>query len=500
VPHDLTSETKTVDTSQQLPLEGSGQFNSPGSPGVSPEETTGVPDGSHKPVRPDAEPQTPVPLLQHASHESAVGGTSSEASRERPGAAHTHQVDLETGQPNVHRPSSGSAGTVRPQGSLIGEQMPGRPNAGDELEIRLARMYFWQGSYARRGISMERHFHPDPLLVTDLDLLAYQISPQLELIKTIGEAKSGTGRTAPKPLDRAIWLAGLMKLVHADRASLVTALTPSTRVRETVRALGVHAIGIDEITRWENVWLPSSLADCGSHGPTAFRDAELTRNRCKAEPELERAYWFLRSEVWFLDPWQAAKRIIGALDRFHSWWTPGVEDGTEAALRWLYAEALSILTLNLVALTGQSWAIASSEWPTVVQDRLSEGAVPTHVMRSLADSFDKYLSRALKEAGGDNRILIESMGAFHPSPPKWAQPFVELIERLSKSSCLIDLPRHTDFIIYERLVKRQHANVEALERVSRASQDALARDRRQVAAFLRACVKLPDAVSKALTI
>ncbi|HZR50346.1 MAG TPA: hypothetical protein VFB06_12580 [Streptosporangiaceae bacterium] len=370
---------------------------------------------------------------------------------------------------------------------------------GDELEYRFARMYFWQGSYARRGINMERHFHPEPLLVTDLDLLAYQFSPQMELIKTIGEAKSSTGKTAPKPLDRAIWLAGLMKLVYADRASLVTALVPSTRVRDTARSIGVHAIGIDEITRWEAVWLPSSIADCGSHGPTAFLEAELARNRCKAEPELERVYWFLRSEVWFLDPWQATKRIIGALDRLHSWWTPGIEDGATAGLRWLYAEALSVLVLNLVALTGRSWTIASSEWPTIVNDRLSEGAVPTHYMRTLADSFDKYLNRALKEAGADNRLLVESMGAFRPSPPKWTQPFVELVERLSTSTCLIDLPRHTDLIMHERLVKRQHASIEALERVSRAGQDALARDRRQVAAFLRACVKLPDAVLRALT-
>jgi hypothetical protein len=210
-------------------------------------------------------------------------------------------------------------------------------------------------------------------------------------------------------------------------------------------------------------------------------------------------YWFLRSEVWFLDEWQATKRLIGALDRLHPWWTPNLDDGDAAALRWLYAEAVSVLVLNVVALTGRSWAIASSDWTSVVADRLSEGAMPAHHMRALADSFDRFLGRALKEAKASNTLLVESMDAFRPSPPDWAQPLIELIERLSTSRCLIDLPRHTDLLMHERLVKRRHASPEALETVSRASEESLARDRRQVAAFLRACVTVPDVVSKAPT-
>ena len=58
---------------------------------------------------------------------------------------------------------------------------------------------------------------------------------------------------------------------------------------------------------------------------------------------------------------------------------------------------------------------------------------------------------------------------------------------------------HTDLLMHERLVKRRHASPEALETASRASEESLARDRRQVAAFLRACVAVPDALSKALT-
>lgn len=169
---------------------------------------------------------------------------------------------------------------------------------------------------------------------------------------------------------------------------------------------------MDEIARREVAWLPPALADCGSQGPTVFQDAGATRIRCKTEPELECGYWFLRSEVWFLDEWQATKQLIGALDRLHPWWTPNLDDDDAAALRWLYAEAVSVLVLNIVALTGRSWAIASSDWTSVVAGRLSEGAMPAHNMRALADSFDRFPGRALKEAKASNTLLVESMGAF----------------------------------------------------------------------------------------
>ena len=80
---------------------------------------------------------------------------------------------------------------------------------GDELEARVAQLWFWEGYFTRRGVDLRRQFYPEPLVVTDLDLLAYDFSPMLRRTKTIGEVKTGTGKNAPKPLDRIVWLRGL---------------------------------------------------------------------------------------------------------------------------------------------------------------------------------------------------------------------------------------------------------------------------------------------------
>jgi len=60
-------------------------------------------------------------------------------------------------------------------------------------------------------------------------------------------------------------------------------------------------------------------------------------------------------------------------------------------------------------------------------------------------------------------------------------------------------PGHTDLTIVERLVRRRHVITEALTAVSARDPEDFARMRRQIAAFLRGAVELPEAVDKALT-
>lgn len=400
--------------------------------------------------------------------------------------------------PRAEEASPPKKGTTATFGEITTDVAPSLDPA-DELEVRLARMQFLRGAYTRRGINLERHFHPEPLLVTDLDLLSFEITARLTLSKTIGEAKSGTGKSAPKPLDRAIWIAGLKQLVDADGGIVLTALRPSPRVRETVRGLGVTAMSVEDVERWEKTHLTGGLEDIGAHGPTAFAADIRARKTAKGEPELERIYWFLRSEVWFLDSWLATKRLVGGLAVLRRFWTPEVDDDQAAALRWMYAETISILTLHLVVLTGRFQASDHREWPAIANDRLAEGPIPAANQRALADAFDKYLAHVLGELRAPATMSVETMGAFHPTPPEWSPALIELVGRLEALPGLPELPRHTDLTIVERLVRRRHVSPEAWAAVSTRDPDDFARMRRLIAAFLRGAVDLPEAIDKALT-
>jgi hypothetical protein len=154
---------------------------------------------------------------------------------------------------------------------------------GKALEARLAQVWFWEGAFARRGIDLQRHFYPDPLLVTDLDLLAIEIDTTLGFRKTIGEAKTGTSKTAPKPLDRVIWLRGLMEVTGAQAAELTSELVPSSRVRQLGESFAVQAQSTRDLERREANLRLDEIADRGMFGLKWVGETEAIRKTCAAD-------------------------------------------------------------------------------------------------------------------------------------------------------------------------------------------------------------------------
>jgi hypothetical protein len=430
----------------------------------------------------NVEPQQ-VPLLDLSippEHDGEAGPTGP-AAAERPAA---RAVEEARGRPPVQ--------AAPPPASI-------KLSPGDELEMRLARLWFWEGSFSRRGINLQQHFTDENFTITDLDLLAFEITGQLSARRGIGEAKSGTGKDAPKPMDRCLWLAGVARLVQADSAEYVTALKVSRKIRETAARLSVRPMTIDDLTQREKASGMDAVLDVGSHGPTAMAKAKFAAKHARNDRHWERAFWFVRCEVWFLEPWHAVKRSIGLLDSLANWWTPDIDDDDQALLRWLYAVALGVFTLNAVLLAGHRLGSEKNEWRGWARDRLAEGAVPMHQMRVLSDAVDKYVAGLLGRLKAPVELQVETIGTFLPTVPDWADGLLELVERLAADPATTrDLPRHVDLVVHERLVHRRHVDPVVLGRVDRGQSAELDKLRRQVTAFLRGNARLPEAVDKAL--
>jgi hypothetical protein len=370
---------------------------------------------------------------------------------------------------------------------------------GDEMEARVAQLWFWEGYYARRGVDLRHHFHSEPLVVTDLDLLAYQFSPMLERSKTIGEVKTGTGRSAPKPLDRIVWLRGLRELVGAGDAELTTSAGPSTRARQLARGLGVRAQSEQDIIRREEAVGIAEVANLGSHGPNAFLEERWVHAHC-ARGDLERAYWFLRSEVWFLDEVTAAKRLIGLYQQLSARWTPEIDDDDARALRWLLAETVSSFTLNLVTIAGGALTDDNDQFSARVGERLSAGVVSADAMRRIAADVDKFIGGVLVAARAPANIRADVIGALHPTPPDWTEQFLDLVRRIASSrNAARALPRQVDLLVYERLTRRRNVPAAAAERIGLDDPDC-GRLARLIGAFLRSQVANLPVVDKALTV
>jgi hypothetical protein len=290
-----------------------------------------------------------------------------------------------------------------------------------------------------------------------------------------------------------------MELVGADKAEYVALAPPSPRARELARSLGVRAQSESDITRRENLVRVREVADIGPHGPRAFAEQDWVRDRCGKDEQLGKAFWFLRSEVWFLDEATASKRLIGLFSQLAGLWAPALDDDNGRVLRWLLAETVSVLTLNLVALSAEALVDDADLLGQRLGDRLSAGYASADAMRRIARDVDKYVAGLLVLSNAPAEVKANAVGAMHPRPPQWTEPFLELLVRVAASrEAAIHLPRQMDVLVHERIVWRRNLKGELVRRLE-MDRPETGRLIRLVAAFLRNQAANVDVVDRALT-
>jgi hypothetical protein len=378
-----------------------------------------------------------------------------------------------------------------------GETTPGL-DAGDKAEVRVAQVWFWDGYYVRRGVDLQKHFSREALSVTDLDLLGYSISPALTWRKQIGEVKSGKSSATPRPLDRALWARGLRELVQAEAAEITTAFQASSDLREFTRTFGVTIQHFSDLEAREQRLNIVDLDEHGSQGESIAVAVKSAHAQFKKDAELERAFWFLRSEVWFLDPVDAIKRNLGLLRQLKTRWSEQLNHDELHALRWAYAESISILGLHLTLVAGTAVTMSPNPFNELMTAKLATGDVSLRAMEKLADKVDEYVISLLKKTDASLELRTSALGAFRPTEPEYAEPLIELIQRISSQTAATSrLPRQLDMLIFERLVRGRNPRVEVVRRLGYGP--ASERFIRTIAAFLRGRIGLPDAVDTALT-
>ncbi len=371
-------------------------------------------------------------------------------------------------------------------------------DAGARAEVRVAQAWFWDGYYVRRGIDLQHRFGSEVSTVTDLDVLGYTFDASLTHVKYIGEVKTGAAKTTPRPLDRALWMRGLRELVGAERGEVTTAFKTSSTVRDACRRLGVTVQHLDDLSAREARLQINQFDDLGSQGETVALLRKDVQAFVKSDAMLERGYWFLVSEVWFLEPFDALKRTLGLIRELGKVWPPESHQDATRAARWFFAEAISIATLNLAVISGEANSMDARTFQETATARLASGDLPYYAIRKLSERVDEYVGKILTSVDAPADVRMSAMGAFQPLPPDYTEPLLELVSRLaSEASVTSRLPRQLDAVLFERLVRRRDLSPDLQGRL--ALSDDTERLIRLVAAFLRGQFTLPGPVDKVLT-
>jgi len=359
---------------------------------------------------------------------------------------------------------------------------------GPVFECRVARLLHHEGAFVRRAVDLQMHFG-EPFTVTDVDVLALTFSPSLQRQVTVGECKTTEARSAPSSADRLLWGAGVRRLVPgADRHMLATVKLASDRVRALARRLGAEVVDERDLARREKLLGldPDDLS--GPHDP-AFIDAEKkVFGFVKRDDELKRVWSFVRSDFWFLDEVYGLKRALGALQLLARRWHADLPAAEADAVRWLVEEGLASVVVSMIGVAGDCYRQPPDVFERNLNHRLAEGMVPYGVMQQISKEVDKYLLAALREAGVDPAGKLDLLGALEPKPPLYAEPLMEVLERLASATrATAELGRLLD----ERIAVRRGSPVPAsAPAVPQATHGSLLLE--TIATFLRAQVKLSD--------
>jgi hypothetical protein len=318
------------------------------------------------------------------------------------------------------------------------------PTVGEAFELRVARVLHGEGAFVRRRVNLDQDVG-GRLQVTDLDVLAFFFDDTLRLRLETGECKTSEAKSAPSAKDRLLWLAGVNRLVEAEGGFLATTKRARDTDRYFARSLSLELVDLEDLGRREAILGLRSETGVSVHSADAVTLERIVDTAMTKDEELRRVWSFIRSELWLGEPVPALKRALGAMRVLGQRWSPALSERELRVVKWLASETIIGFALAVTRLAGESYRAPEDAFAKHLNERLAEGLASYAAMREIAKQVDAFLVGVLREAGADDRHVVGAIGALAPRPPGYAEPLLELIQRVAAEPRLArQLPRLTE--------------------------------------------------------
>jgi hypothetical protein len=322
-----------------------------------------------------------------------------------------------------------------------------RPDKGQMLELRLARLLFAEGAFVRRSVDLRVEFGAE-FTVTDIDVMALTFQKDLAVRTVIAECKSGLSKNAPKAADRLLWGRGLRDLLQADGHVVVTAKQVGADARTLAGRLGSDVLDERDISRREAVRGLDENSPYGSHDPELLMVQKDYYNAIRRDEDLKRAWQFVHSEGWLADPVIALKRALGACQLLSRKYGEDTTDQELAAIVWLFWQSVLVFTVAAVKIAGLSYRRPEDLFQEWFLKELSGGVVPARELDRMSRDVDEYVLNLLRTVGATPAQQVDALGFLAPRPPRYAESLVEMIRRLAAAPAIAaELPRVLDYRI-----------------------------------------------------
>jgi len=320
-------------------------------------------------------------------------------------------------------------------------------DSDSDLKRRMHRLLWHQGFFVRRSVAVSTHLigagrKLERKDVTDVDVLGIKFCENLRPQIVVAECKTGRHFAA---LDRTLWLAGLMQLLHADRGYLIVD-SPQNLAKRIAPDLGISVIDGARLAAWEKSILVHKEWR-GSFNPEAdlILDEQLDEIKSKAYNE----YHYVKYRFWQEDPADQMKHILSVAKALSN--NKKLEF---SELRWFLSCIIPAFAISILGLASRIFSFNPEDTKQLVQQVVTEwhgGEMTEKRHRDLAAAFQELLKQELTAHGiAKQQSRLQD---YMPEPSYVSTSLADLVARfLVNPQLAAEVPRFIDTLIFDSVL------------------------------------------------
>lgn len=312
-------------------------------------------------------------------------------------------------------------------------------DSGELLEIRAHRFLWLQGYFVRRRINL---FTERGQQITDIDVLGIKFDSDFKPFIAIVDTKGGV---RVKPVDRLLWLRGLMDYFNAHKGiSILKSVQP--KILDLALNLKLEIFSetklkeIEKISNIENEFKGSYNVELNNNIQKLIKETSLLY-------ESKKATEFFKLGFWSSEPNLKLKRTI-AIGKLIS------ESKGLSQMPYFTLESTILFSLSLLILCHRLFGADINRQKDLLREEMIIGHLNPYEQKLLAEEIEKLVKLYVERITG--KKVLEKLPPIDIQPPPYFDDLSELIERtLDKPLISTEIPRFLDYVFYEFIISKK---------------------------------------------
>ena len=318
-----------------------------------------------------------------------------------------------------------------------------KPEQDISLKLRTMR-YLWNvGYFVRRNVPIIDPTE-DGKQYTDIDVLGFKLSEELEGNFVIGDCKSGVQQ---KNIERLFWIAGVMKLFGTDKGYFIRSKISGKKYLELTKTLGITPLSVEHLDELEKSYSIDSNSFYGAFAEEYKESDAIFGKIRRILPETNN---YLNSLYWQDTPDVQITNVIASCKKLLE-----VTNISTNSKNFLLTYTLALFSLSILRFSRAVLPFRDEEKAEAIELALLGGKLLREERKRLLGGFYDFMAKEIQERY-KSKYSISKNQFLESLVPPYSKHLIDFITRLCKNPVnYIALPRVLDAIAYEAMLGKR---------------------------------------------